>query len=212
MKIAIFGASGRTGRPLVEQALAQGHEVTALVRDVSKLPVKHPRLTIVPGDATDLKVVEQVIAGQSGVISVLGPTKGSSPDLLTTAMTNIIAAMKKQDVRRLIVLTGAGVPDPLDQPKFIDILIRVLFKLPVGGMQQVLQDSIGQVDRIKASDLDWIIVRGPRLTQDPPKGQYRVGYLGKDSGLKVGRSDLAEFMLKQLTGNEYLHKLPVVSY
>ncbi len=212
MKLAIFGASGRTGRPLVEQALAQGHEVAVLVRDTAKFPIKHERLTVVQGDATDAQKVEQVVAGKDGVISALGHVKGSPPDLLTSAITNILAAMKKNGVRRLVSLTGAGVPDPLDQPKLIDNLIRALFKLPIGGMKQVLQDSVGHVEKIKASRLDWVIVRGPRLTEDPPKGQYRVGYVGKDSGIQVARADLADFMLKQLTDNQYLHKLPVVSY
>ncbi len=212
MKVAIFGASGRTGRPLIEQALAKGYEVTALVRDKAKLPFTHERLTLVQGDVTNPQVVEQVVSGQDAVISALGQAKGSPANLLTVAMTNIIGAMQKQGVRRLISLTGAGVPDPNDQPKLIDKLIRALFKLPIGGMKAALDDSLGHVERIKASNLDWVIVRGPRLTEDPPKGNYRVGYVGKDSGIKMARSDLAEFMLKQLTDNQYLHKLPVVSY
>ena len=212
MKIVIFGGSGRTGRPLIEQALAKGYEVTALVRDPTKLPIKNERLKVVQGDVTDSRVVEQVVAGQDAIISAIGHTKSASPNLLTVAMTNIVSAMQKHGVRRLISLTGAGVPDPLDQPKLVDHLIRALFKLPVGGMKAILQDPLGNVERVKASGLDWVIVRGPRLTEDPPKGSYRVGYVGKDSGIKVARADLAEFMLKQLTNDQYLHKLPVVSY
>jgi putative NADH-flavin reductase len=212
MKIVIFGASGRSGRPLVEQALAQGHTVSALVCDPAKLSLNHPNLKIIQGDATNPEVVEKTIAGAEVVISVLGHVKDSPKNLLTTAMTNIIKAMNKLGVRRLISLSGAGVPDPLDQPKFIDKFIRFLFKLPIGGMREVLQDSLGHVELIKATDLDWTIVRGPRLTEDPPKGQYRVGYVGKDSGIKLGRADLADFILKQLNDNQYLRKLPVVSY
>jgi putative NADH-flavin reductase len=212
MKLAVFGGTGRTGRPVIEQALAAGHEVTALVRDPAKLSITHERLKVFKGDVMNAQDVEQAVAGQDAVITVIGRTKESPSTLMTTATENIIAAMKKHNVGRIISLTGAGVPDPHDQPKFIDNLIRALFKLPIGGMKEMLQDSIAHTERIKASGLDWVIVRGPRLTEEPRKGQYRVGYVGKDSGIKVGRADLAEFILKQLTANEYKHKMPVISY
>ncbi len=212
MKLAIFGATGRTGRPLLEQALSQGHEVAVLVRDPSKLSTRSERLRVVQGDLLDSQKVEEVVAGTEAVLSVIGRTKGSPPDLMTNATKNILDAMRKHGVRRLISLTGAGVPDPNDQPKLVDNLFRAVFKLPIGGMKETMHDALGHVELIKASDLDWVIVRGPRLVEEPRTGQYRVGYVGKDSGIKLGRADLAEFMLNQLTEDKYLHKLPVVSY
>ena len=102
-------------------------------------------------------------------------------------------------------------PDPLDQPKVVDRIFRLVLKLPLGGMRELWQDSMNSVERIKASGLDWVIVRAPRLTQEAPKGTYRVSYVSKESGIKLARADAADFILKQLTDDTYLHKLPVVS-
>jgi putative NADH-flavin reductase len=212
MRIVVFGASGRTGLLLVKQALAKGYLVTALVRDPAKLPIKNDCLELVQGSVIDANSVQQVIAGSQAVVSVIGPAKGSPANLLSVAVTNIIDAMHKEGVRRLISLTGAGVPDPLDRPKLVDQVFRLLLKLPIAGTKAMYQDSIGSVEVIKASNLDWTVVRVPRLTQEPPKGEYQVGYVSKQSGLTIGRADVAEFILKQLTDDKYLQKLPVVSY
>jgi len=209
MKLAIFGASGRTGRPLVEQALAAGHAVTALVRTPSSFPIKNDRLNVIQGSVEDAAKVEEVVAGADAVLSVLGHTKTSSKDVLTVGTRNIVNAMNKHGVRRLINLTGAGVRDPQDQPKLVD----KVFGFALGRLQpDLLRDSENHVTLIKSSDLDWIVVRGPRLTEGPRTGKYRVGYIGKDSGTQASRADIADFMLKQVGDNTYLRKLPVVSY
>ena len=209
MKLAIFGASGRTGRPLVEQALAAGHDVTVLVRTPSSFPLKHERLNVVQGSVEDAAKVNQAVAGADAVLSVLGHTKSSNKDVLTVGTRNIINAMNKHGVRRLISLTGAGVRDPHDQPKLVD----KVFGFALARLQpDLLRDSENHVKVIQESDLDWIVVRGPRLTEGPRTGKYRVGYVGKDSGTQASRADIADFMLKQVTHNTYVHKLPVVSY
>lgn len=209
MKLAIFGASGRTGRPLVEQALAAGHNVTALVRDPAKLPIRHDRLRVVQGDVLDAGKVEQAIIGADVVLSALGPAKGSPPNIMTAATQNIVKAMQKHGIKRIISLTGAGVKDPKDEPKVIDRVIRGLLVLL---QKQVLQDAEGHVRIIQGSGLEWVVVRGPRLNEGPRTGQYRVGYIGKDSGTQASRADIADFMLKQVTDTAYLGTLPVVSY
>lgn len=209
MRVVIFGASGRTGLPLVEQALAAGYAVTAFVRDPAKLPIAHQRLRVVQGDVMDPAAVEDAIKGADAVLSVLGHTRGSPDDVQTVATQNIVNAMNKNGVRRLISLTGAGVRDPKDQPKLIDKVFGVL----LGTLQKsVLQDAERHAQVIQNSALDWIIVRGPRLNQGPYTGTYRVGYIGKDSGTQVSRADLAEFMLKQVTDDRFLRTMPVVSY
>ena len=209
MKLAIFGASGRTGRPLVEQALAAGHAVTALVRTPSSFPLKHERLNVVQGSVEDAAQVDEAVAGADAVLSVLGHTKTSNKDVLTVGTRNIVNAMKKHGVRRLISLTGAGVRNPHDQPKLVD----KLFGFALARLQpDLLRDSENHVKVIQGSDLDWTVVRGPRLTEGPRTGKYRVGYVGKDSGTQASRADIADFMLKQVTDTTYLKKLPVVSY
>ena len=210
MRISVFGATGRTGRPLVEQALADGHEVVALARDPARLEtLRHERLRIVRGDVLDAARVDEVVAGSDAVVSVLGHAKGSPKDVQTRGTENIVAAMERHGVRRLVSLTGAGVRDPKDEPKLVD---RV-FGLALRTLQRdVLEDGERHVQAIKRSGLDWVIVRGPRLTEGPKKGAYRVGLVGKNSGTRVSRADLAEFVLKQTASDAHLGQMPVVSY
>lgn len=210
MKIAIFGAAGKVGRHLVDQALQRGDEVTVFVRDTSKLTTqRQERLKVVQGDVLDPKDVEQAVVGTGAVLSALGHTKTSSKDVLTEGTKNIVAAMNKHGVRRLVSLTGAGVRDPKDEPKLVDRVIGSLLRLL---QRDLLEDSIGQARVIKDSDLDWVIVRAPVLNEGEKKGEYRIGYVGKESGTRLSRADVADFMLKQTMDDTYLRHAPVVSY
>lgn len=209
MKLTVFGASGRTGRPLVEQALSGGHQVTAFVRNSSKVPMNHERLTVVEGNVKDYAAVGEAVAGADAVLSVLGHTKTSEKDVQTVGTENIVAAMKKSGVRRLVSLTGAGVRDPKDEPKLFDRAITGLLKLL---QRDVLQDAENHARVIEKSELDWTIVRGPMLAEGEKKGEYRIGYVGKDSGSRISRADVADFMLRLAEGDEYIRQKPMVSY
>jgi putative NADH-flavin reductase len=210
MKIAIFGATGKVGRHLVHQALDRGDEVTVFVRDASKLAThRRERLEVVQGDVLAPKDVEQAVVGTGAVLSALGHTKTSSKDVLTEGAKNIVAAMKEHGVRRLVSLTGAGVRDPKDEPKLVDRVIGSLLKF---FQRDLLEDSIGQARVIRESDLEWVIVRAPVLNEGEKKGEYRIGYVGRESGTRLSRADVADFMLKQTTDATYLHQAPVVSY
>jgi putative NADH-flavin reductase len=208
MKLTIFGATGRTGIPLVQQALAAGHSVTALARTPEKLPITHDQLTVVQGDATDSTAVEHAVAGAEAVLSALGQTKGAPKDMQTVATRNIVAAMQQHGVRRLVSLTGAGVDAPQDQPKLINHLITFALKTLSGD---VLRDAEGHAEVIRNSDLDWVIVRGPMLTEGPYTGQYRVGWVGVNTSARIARADVADFMLKQVTDDTYLRQAPMIS-
>lgn len=210
MKIALFGATGKVGQHLVDQALERGDEVTAFVRDPSKLTTQpHKRLKVVQGDVLDPKDVELAVAGTDAVLSTIGHTKTSSKDVLAEGIKNIIAAMNKHSVRRLVSLTGAGVRDPKDEPKLVDRIIGWLLRLL---QRDLLEDAIEQARMVKESHLDWVIVRAPVLTEGEKKGEYRIGYVGKESGTTLSRADVADFMLKQTTDDTYLHQAPLVSY
>ncbi|ADI13626.1 NAD(P)-dependent oxidoreductase [Truepera radiovictrix] len=211
MKLAVFGGTGKTGRPLLEQALAAGHEVRALVRDPGKLPLSlsgHERLELIQGDALDPEAVARTVKGVDAVLSVLGQTKGSPPDLVTRATENILAAMHAHGVRRIVTLTGAGVPDPRDRPKLIDRVFTFLLKRLSGA---VLEDGEQHAARLKASGLAWTVVRAPRLTNGPHTGSYRVGFVGKDSGVQVSRADVADFMLQEVASSRFVQQMPVVT-
>ena len=147
--------------------------------------------------------------GQEAVLSALGPTRPPVPGMMERAAENIVAAMKQAGIRRLISTTGAGVRDPQDQPKLIDHLMKGLLTWLAG---EVLRDSAANVEVIRASDLDWTIVRYPRLLDAAHTGTYRVGYLGQDSGSQLSRADGADFVLKELIENRYIRQMPVVSY
>lgn len=166
MKLTIFGASGRISKSLIEQALAEEHRVTAFARDPSKISVDHERLTVVEGDVKDYAAVGEAVAGADTVLSALGHTKTSTKDVQTVGTENIVAAMRKFGVKRLVSLTGAGVRDPKDEPKLFDKAITGLLKLL---QRDVLEDGENHARTIENSGLDWIIVRGPMLTEGEKK-------------------------------------------
>ena len=208
MKIVVFGASRGAGLQVVKQALEAGHIVTAFVRSPEKFEVRHANLTAFKGDSMDATAVENAIAGQDAVISTLGPTRPPVPHMMETSAKNIVAGMKKHGVRRLISTTGAGVRQPEDQPKFVDQFIGFLLSLLA---KDVVLDSAENVNVIQASDLDWTVVRFPRLMDGKQTGKYRVGFVGKDSGIQLSRADAADFILKELVEKKWLRKLPLVS-
>ncbi len=208
MKLAVFGATGRTGKPLVAAALERGHEVRVLARDPAKLDVSQENLLIIHGDALNAADVAETVAGCDAVLSVLGQTKGSPKDLQTTATRHIVAAMKTHGVTRVISLTGAGVRDPNDAPKFID---RVFGLLLATVARSVIRDADAHAEVLRQSGLEWTLVRGPRLTEGPRTGSYKVGYVGKDSGTQASRADVADFMLSQLDDDTWVRKAPMVS-
>lgn len=207
MRLAIFGGSGKTGQHLIQQALENGHEVVVLARTPSKVAVQHPYLSIVQGDIRDAARVEETIKGVDAVLSVLGPVNNKPDFAISRGMDNILKAMQKHNVRRVIISAGAGVRDPHDKPKLIDrffgFILNTLSKNVVADMRQV-------VDKTRTSDRDWTIVRVPMLTDQTMKGELKVGYVG-DISPKITRADMAAFMLKQVQDKTYLKKSPAVS-
>jgi len=209
MKILVFGASRGLGLQVVEQALQAGHTVTAFVRNPAALTFQHPNLTVLQGDSMDATAVEKAIAGQDAVVSTLGPARPPVPGMMEMSAKHIVAGMEKHSIRRLISTTGAGVRQPQDQPKPADYVISFLLHLLV---KNVVLDSAANVKVIQDSDLNWTIVRFPRLMDGAHTGKYRVGYISKDSSTQFSRADGADFILKELTEKKWLRKLPLVSY
>jgi putative NADH-flavin reductase len=208
LKITLFGATGGTGKYLVEAALARGYYVTAFARNPAKLGLQSERLFTVEGDIQDPQKVFEALAGADVVISVLGPTSNQPTFEVSRGMANILVAMQAYGVRRLVVSSGAGVSDPNDAPGLVDHLIGVLLKLT---SRHVLEDMRRTVDLVRASDRDWTVVRVPMLTNDPKTGKVKVGYLGKGIGTRISRSDMADFMLQQATDKTYVCQAPAIS-
>lgn len=148
-------------------------------------------------------------AGSEAVLSGLGPVRGGRKDVMEVAAKTLIGVMKKTGVRRLITLTGAGVAQPGDEPKAFNHLMSFLLGV---FAKEVQLDSTRHVEAVRASGLDWTIVRVPMLGNGPRIGQYRVGMVGLNSGARINRADVADFMLKQLGDPAHIGKAPVVSY
>jgi putative NADH-flavin reductase len=208
VKLTIFGGTGRAGQYLVRQALEAGYDVTVLVRTPSKLNIRHPHLTIVQGDMQDAACVAETIAGADAVLSVLGPTDNQPDYRISRGTQHILDAMRQHHVRRLIISTGAGVPDPNDEPKFINRLISLLLGIV---SKHVLADMTQVVELVRASDLNWTIVRVPMLTDDALSGKVHVGWVGKGTGPRLSRADMAAFMLKQVHDETYVRQAPMIS-
>ena len=214
MKLAVFGATGRTGRHIIEQALAAGHEVTAFVRDPSKLadvglPAHHERLAVVEGDVQDADRVAEAVEGADAVLSALGHTKTSAKDVQTVGTRHLLRAMEEHGVKRLISETGAGVADERDGKRSLGARL-------MGGMLKllapdVLEDAEGHAAALRASDARWTMVRAPRLTNGPHTGLYRTGYLDLGPGAKVPRADVADFMLKLALEGGYEREAPMIT-
>lgn len=207
MKLAVFGGTGKTGQHVVKQALEAGHEVVALARTPSKFTNQHDRLHIVQGGILDAACVEEVIAGADAVVSVLGPSNNKPEFTISKGTDNILNAMQKHGVQRLIISTGAGVRDPQDKPGVIDriagFLIKIFSKNVVADMEQVVQ-------KVRASDRNWTVVRAPMLTDQPAQGNLKVGYVG-DITPRLSREDMAAFMLQQLNDDDWVNKAPAIS-
>lgn len=165
-------ATGRTGEPLVAQALDRGHEVTGFARDPADITHEDDRLTVVTGDAYGGTNVGEAVAGADAVVSVLGQGKESPDDLLTAAGDHILEAMADAGVERFITLVGDGVREPGESVSFGGRVMGGLLKLVA---TEVLADAEGHVDHVKASDTDWTVVRAPRLTDGAYTGNIDHG-------------------------------------
>jgi putative NADH-flavin reductase len=210
MRILVLGPTGATGRHLVEQALAQGHHVTALARNPAKLHSRRADLTVVQGDVTDPLAVERAVRSQDAVLCALGSSTPLKHDAaLVAGIGNLVGAMERLHVRRLVYLSFLGVHHGRRQ-------LSRLGKYVVAPllMRKVAADHEHKEAIIQRSTLDWVIVRPPRLTNGRRTGTYRSG---EDIWAtlvvpRVSRADLAEFMLRQLNGDTYVRRTPAVMY
>jgi putative NADH-flavin reductase len=210
MNLLVFGASGGTGRELVRQALAQGHVVTAFARDPAKLDINHANLRVAQGDVADYAAVERAVKNQDAVICALGSSTPLRRDpILIQGIDNIIHAMERAGVRRLIYISFLGVRNGRHQLSLLGKYIVAPLVL-----RNVVADHEAKERLIKQSRLNWTIVRAPRLTNGRRTGTYRSGEdIATNSIIPtISRADVADFMLTQLTSDTYLRKAPGVMY
>ena len=209
MKLAVFGATGPTGKELVAQALEEGDEVVAYARNPAKLGITNQLLTVVQGELSDRAQIERVISGADAVVSTLGPRGGSKEKPLTHGMQNIVAAMNKLGVRRIIITSTLSVKDRNDKRGLRARALVFLVKL---AMRPSYDEIISVAETLRASDLDWTILRMTMLNNKAKSGKVRAGYLGRgEVASRIARADIAGFMLRCLQEGNYVRQAPAIS-
>jgi putative NADH-flavin reductase len=203
-KVVVFGAGGGTGRRIVEEARQAGHEVTAAVRDPTKAKLDGVR--VVAADIRDAASVRAAVDGQDAVVSAVGAPGRRALGLYSEGGRTLVAAMESAGVNRLIAITSAGVRH--DDPSFAlwyRIAARTLMREQYGDM--ALLEEI-----VRASSLEWTLVRPTRLVDEEPTGDYRVldGETPKD-GSQVTRADLARFIVAELDKREWVRATPTIA-
>ena len=204
MKLVVFGANGATGRQVTAQAIAEGHTVTAVTRRPEDFPLSHQRLTVTGADVLDSAAVERCVAGQEAVISTLGVPFGRNPvTVYSEGITHITQAMTKHGVRRLVGVTSTvlfGVPAP-GETLFFRKVLEPFIARTVG---RTVYDDMRRMEQIvRDGDHAWTIVRPAGLFDAEAVSGYRVA-TSRQPGRFTSRADLADALLRQVTGDGHL--------
>jgi len=209
MKILIIGASHGIGLSLFNQALHASHAVTALARDPSRLGVLHKQARVLKGDILDMNDVKEAARGQDGVCITIGhkPTF-KAVTAFSRGTQNVANVMKNSGVKKLICVTGIGAGDSKNHGGFLyDQIFNPLL------LKAIYQDKDRQEEIVRASGLDWEIVRPGFLTNGPRTGRYRVvtDLTGVKAG-KISREDVADYILKEFGEMRYVRKSVLLDY
>jgi putative NADH-flavin reductase len=207
MKLTIFAATGGIGRHALEQAVAAGHDVTAVVRNPNKLSAQVRSVTADLA-AADPAALESAVAGADAVLSGLGPRSASEAGIASQGTRAVVQAMQATGVRRIVVVSAApiatvpspGRPKPPRHDPGDGFFMRTLLSpLTKAAFRKHYADLALMEDILRDSGLDWTVVRPPRLTDKPLTGTYRTAY-GRNlrRGLLVSRADVAQLMLRVL--------------
>lgn len=205
MKLIVFGATGGTGREVMQQALARGHEVTVFLRNPAKLGFTHPQLRVVTGDVFDAAAVAAALPGHDAVLSALGTKPWKQTTACSEGAANIIGGMKTHGLRRLIVVSTVGAGESYPWAGWFARNLFYRFVIP-----RAFADKSEMEHRVRASDLDWVIVRPVLLLNGPPQGSVRAASDGSVGRGSIRRSDVAAFCLEQTTSDRYLRQAPAI--
>ena len=212
MKVTIFGATGFSGQAILADSIKQGHEVTILVRDASKIPIKHQNLTIVEGNVLNPQTVASVLHHQEAVIQCLGVSgkgDGKPTTFISDATKIIVDEMQNQKIKRLIALSNVGAGNSIAfQPWFFTKIILPYF---MKWLKVIIEDKNRMEPIIMNSNLDWTIVRCPNIVDKPAKGRCNATLEGKGLKLSITLSDLSKFMVDQLKQTAFIKQAPSVS-
>lgn len=208
MNIAVFGATGLTGRLVVERALAKGYRVTALVRNSDMVSLKHERLTVNAGSPTSPADVEACVRGADVVIHCLGvggKGDGKRTTLISDSVKAALTAMQKHGVARIVCMSNVGTGG-----SGLWLVNRVLVPLFFRWLQPIVDDKERMESALRASPVEWIVVRLVAIVDGPTK-PVRTSEDGKGLSFTITASSIAEFLLARATGPEFLRQTPSLS-
>lgn len=212
MNVTVLGATGAIGRLTVTEIQDRGHTVTAYVRNPSKVPdAWGDSVRVVVGEMSDAAAIDTAVKGADVVVSALGPSmdRKATGTPLVAGTRNILEAMGRHGVPRYIGHATPAILDPHEKPTPVTRLIRFM---PRTFMPRAYEEIVGMTDPVKASDLDWTIVRFIRPTDGPRRGTVRAGFFGTDKlGFAVSRADIAAFTAAQVDDDAYVGRAPAIS-
>lgn len=211
MKVFLFGATSPTGKLVLENLLANNHLVTALVRNPDAVSIQNPSLKLLKGDVFVPSSFEESMKYHDIVVSILGPGTSNKPTTVySEGGQNIIDAMRKSGIKKLITLTSGGVQkdDPVIQKSFFYKHVGLWY------LRHIYSDMLAWEKILEqAPDIDWICIRPTYLRNGVPTKKYRVNKTYSPAGgSKISRADLADFIVKQVKSNEFIHQKPVIAY
>lgn len=197
MRLTVFGATGGTGRLVVEQALTAGHQVRAVVRTPAKLRLEHHDLKVVKADVFAPESLKGALDGTDAVVSALGaPTRKDAGQVCANGVRSILTAMRATGVRRIAAVSAqpvlrSGEGEPLWFRKTVRPFIRAVYKNNYADLELMEQ-------ALRESDADWTVLRPPYLTDKPGTGRYRTALEANITGSSLSRADLATALLDVL--------------
>ncbi len=208
MRITVFGATGPAGRLVVRRGLDQGHQVTAYARNPAKLD-ERPGLRVVVGKLDDAAAIRAAVTGADAVISLLGPGRDkTSIAPLVPGMQTIVDAMTQTGVRRLVATSTPSAPDPADRR---DLRIRAMVTGIRLGMAPAYRTIIAMAEIVRASALDWTLVRLPLLHDNPTDTPARPRQIGEPGGLRLSRAALADFLINEAAAGTWTGQAPLLA-
>ena len=208
MKVIVFGATGSVGHLAVEELLNAGHDVTAFARSPERLDLSHPKLTLAAGDALNGDDVSKAVAGHDAAVITLGSGMSRKSLIRSEGTMNVINAMQAHGVRRLICQSTLGAHESWSNLNFF--WKRIMFG---ALLRPVFQDHELQESLVRASGLDWTIVRPGAFTDGAATGAFKEGFPPSERKLtlKIARADVAAFLTRQVCDVAYLGRAVAIS-
>ncbi|MFI7705341.1 NAD(P)-dependent oxidoreductase [Nonomuraea sp. NPDC049480] len=211
MKLAVFGATGGTGLELLRQGLDLAHEITAVVRDASRLPAElRTRLDVVEADVMNPDAIATAVKGRDAVLSAMGTRERGPTTVHTSSVASIIEAMTRVGVRRVLTVGASGMvtdegDGPLTRYVLKPLIVQRLFR-------HAYADMAASERLLRSSDLDWTIVRPSRLTDGGRTNRYRTARdLNLRGGMNTTRADLADCVLELIGDRTSVHHVVSVA-